>query len=140
MLQYALDTDHVTLYEYFHPFVYARVAAQRLLGTVGISIVTVEESLRGRLSALAQARNGPTRILRYAKLEDTLRLSQSFPILPYDQSAENYVQQLLAQRLRIGTQDLKIASIALANNLTLLTRNRRDFARIPGLQIDDWSV
>jgi tRNA(fMet)-specific endonuclease VapC len=35
---------------------------------------------------------------------------------------------------------LKIAAVALANNIVLLTRNRRDFSRIPGLRIDDWSV
>jgi tRNA(fMet)-specific endonuclease VapC len=43
-------------------------------------------------------------------------------------------------RLKVGTQDLKIAAIALAYNIVLLTRNRRDFGRIPGLRIDDRSV
>lgn len=34
--------------------------------------------------------------------------------------------------------DLKIASITLVNNATLLTRNRSDFDRVPGLQTEDW--
>ena len=34
--------------------------------------------------------------------------------------------------------DLKIASIALANDSTLLTRNTNDFQRVPGLRIEDW--
>jgi tRNA(fMet)-specific endonuclease VapC len=36
--------------------------------------------------------------------------------------------------------DLRIAAIAIANQMTLLTQNTVDFERIPGLQIDDWLV
>jgi tRNA(fMet)-specific endonuclease VapC len=61
-----------------------------------------------------------------------------FPIVPYDQPAEDCFQQL--HTIRIGTQDRKIGAIALANQLVLVTRNRRDFARIPGLVLEDWSV
>lgn len=34
--------------------------------------------------------------------------------------------------------DLKIASIALANDATVLTRNARDFGKVPNLRIEDW--
>lgn len=43
------------------------------------------------------------------------------------------------ESLYFGVQDLKIAAITLSQNATLLTRNYRDFKRIPRLQLDDWS-
>lgn len=40
----------------------------------------------------------------------------------------------------IGPFDGMIASVALAHNLTVLTRNVREFSRVPGLQVEDWST
>jgi tRNA(fMet)-specific endonuclease VapC len=65
---------------------------------------------------------------------------RQFPVVPFDQAAEDRFQQLWSLRLCIGTSDLKIAAITLVNNLILVTRNRRDFGRIPGLKLDDWSA
>jgi tRNA(fMet)-specific endonuclease VapC len=139
MLRFLFDTDHLTLYEHGHSPLLQRVG-RLAFGELGVCAVTVEESFRGRLAALAQARDGATRIRRYGKLLATISLLQRFLLVPYDQASEDQFQHLLAQRLRIGSQDLKIAAIALAHNLTVLTRNRRDFARVPGLALDDWSV
>ena len=117
-------------------------SAQRLalqpVGAVGTGVVTVEESLRGRLAQLARAGDGPTSIYAYGLLVEALLDFAQFPILPYNQPAEDWFQQL--RPIRIGTQDRKIAALALANQLILVTRNRRDFTRVPGLVLEDWSV
>ena len=42
--------------------------------------------------------------------------------------------------LRVGTMDLRIASIELASGMTVLTRNLVDFGRVPHLTVDDWTV
>jgi tRNA(fMet)-specific endonuclease VapC len=139
MLQFLLDTDHLTLFQYGHSRLYSHIQAQAQ-DAVGLAVVTVEESLRGRLAALAKANDGGTRIARYAKLLDTLDLLNNFPIVPFDQAAESHLQRLRTLRLRIGSQDLKIAAITLANNLRLVTRNKQDFGQIPGLVCEDWSV
>jgi tRNA(fMet)-specific endonuclease VapC len=139
MLRFLFDTDHLTLYHHRHPQLMHRMEMQPP-DAVGVSAVTAEESMRGRLAALSRARNGPMRILQYRHLLESLNLLSQFIQVPYDQASENHFQQLRTSRLKVGTQDLKIAAIALANNLILLTRNRRDFGRIPGLSLDDWSV
>jgi tRNA(fMet)-specific endonuclease VapC len=137
MLRYLLDTDHLTLFQRGHAPVARRVALEPP-DAIGISVVTIEESLRGRLAQLARAGDVPARIKQYMLLEQSIQLFAQFPIVSYDQDAETNFQQLRA--LRMGTQDRKIASIALAAQLILVTANRRDFARVPGLVLEDWSV
>jgi tRNA(fMet)-specific endonuclease VapC len=67
-----------------------------------------------------------------------------FISLPFDdQSAIIYGQiraQLVASGTPIGPNDLLIASIALANNLILVTHNTREFIRVEGLRLEDWEI
>jgi tRNA(fMet)-specific endonuclease VapC len=139
MLRFLLDTDHLTLLDHAHPLVMQHIAMQSS-GDAGLPVVTVEEYVRGRLAALAQAKDGATRILRYSWFAETLELIQQYPIIRFDQTAEDQYQHLRVMRLRIGTRDQKIAAIALANKVTLVTRNQRDFGQVPGLILVDWSV
>ncbi len=78
----------------------------------------------------------------------TLRVQQAFLVqfqsLPFDDQAGlihgRIRAQLTAAGTPIGPYDLQIAAIALANNLTLVTHNTREFRRVEGLQIEDWEA
>ena len=64
--------------------------------------------------------------------------------MPFDdQSAIIYGQiraGLAAYGTPIGPNDLLISSIALANNLILVTHNTREFSRVEGLRLEDWEI
>jgi tRNA(fMet)-specific endonuclease VapC len=76
----------------------------------------------------------------YGKLNETLDFYRTKTVLDFNAAAATQFQQLLRQKIRTGTQDLRIASIALAVGGTVVTRNQRDFQRVPGLSIEDWSI
>lgn len=59
-------------------------------------------------------------------------------ILPFDDPAADQFESLRQAKVRIGTMDLKIASIALVHDATLPSANARDFEQVPGLRVEDW--
>jgi len=61
-------------------------------------------------------------------------------VLDFTQAAFDQFSALRQQRIQVGSQDLRIAAITLANAATLVMRNTRDFAQVPGLVIEDWSA
>jgi len=63
-----------------------------------------------------------------------------FTILQYDAKSDDIYESLKAQRVRIGTQDLRISSDVLSCDGILLTRNLQDFEKVPGLKIQNWSI
>ncbi len=69
---------------------------------------------------------------------------QPFAGLPFDDLAADRFARLRrdleSQGTMIGPYDLQIAAIALANALTLVTHNTKEFSRVPGLILEDWEV
>jgi tRNA(fMet)-specific endonuclease VapC len=139
MPQFLFDTDHLTLFDRGHPKLQARMA-QQPPDVVALCAPPWWEALRGRMASVAKHLNGPALIVAYSDLIRTTQVLQLFPLADYDQAADHEYQRLRALGLRIGTQDLRIASVALAQHLTVLTRNSRDFGLVPGLTIEDWST
>ena len=75
-------------------------------------------------------------------LERVDRFCGVFESLPFDDAAAVHYGSVRAQLKRegrpIGTNDLMIASIALAANAELVTRNLEEFQRVPGLDVSSW--
>lgn len=138
-MSFLLDTDHVSLDQRGHPRVRARVQAAGP-EQVAISVITVEEQMRGWLAAIRAATTPDARATAYQRMRMAVEYFASFTMLDYTAQMDALVIDLRKQGLRIGTQDLRIAAVTLANAATLVTRNTRDFAQVPGLLIEDWSA
>jgi len=106
-----------------------------------VPIVVAEEIVRGRLHAIRQAETGKGRITleqAYHFLEHTLQDLGQVTILSYTAQAETLFQQWRQQKLRVATHDLRIAAICVVHSATLISRNRQDFERVPGLSVEFW--
>ena len=107
-----------------------------------VAIITVEEILRGRLAMIRKFQSGgsPAQLLlSYGHLSQTVVSFFDLTILPYTPPAHEHYLRLKSQKIRIGTRDLRIASIALAHDATLITRNRRDYELVPNLELEVWN-
>lgn len=73
-------------------------------------------------------------------MERILRDFKVLPIILFDKNAANIFDNLQSRRIQLSTMDLRIASIARSRGLILLTRNNKDFSKVPGLLIEDWTI
>jgi tRNA(fMet)-specific endonuclease VapC len=93
------------------------------------------------LAGISRAATKPERLaVAYENLRKTLLYFCSVNLLNFDDAAYNCYQSLLQQKIQIGTQDLRIAAIALANQATVVTRNKKDFSKVSDLALEDWIV
>lgn len=73
------------------------------------------------------------------KAFDTDVALRPVPLLAYSSDAETLFQQWRRGRVRGSTHDLRIAATCAARGVTLISRNRRDFERVPGLVVEFWT-
>ncbi len=140
---FILDTDHLTVIQRRSEPAYSSLYARLRYtppGEVCTTIVSVEEQMRGWLSVISRAKRIEQEIASYRKLHDLLSFFGSIPVLDLDEAAAERLLQLRRLRLRLGSMDLKIAAIAHSREAILLSRNLVDFRRVPGLQVEDWTL
>lgn len=139
MKLYIFDTDIAGFVQEEHPKVINRIAALADEDTFATTVVTFGEDLSGWLPACRRAADGASRAKAYQRLIDGLDFYREMIVIPFDEVAAKILDQLKAQKIRVGTNDLAIAAITLSVNGILVTRNLVDFERIPGLVVEDWT-
>lgn len=138
MIRFVMDTDMFTLFSHQHATVVTKV--DELLSEIAVTTVTVEEQYGGWFSKLKQSRDPADYAKISRRIATTTRLLALFEISSMTEPAIARFDTLLKLKLNIGRMDLRIAAIALELNATIATRNMRDFGRVPGLTVVDWSV
>ena len=141
-MKYLLDTDHLSVlqkstgrdYEYLS----ARMA-QIPISDFGISIVTVHEQFLGSHTYISRTRTIRDLVKGYEFMTRLVGNIKTIPVAPFDDSASMLFDNFQSQGVKVATMDLRIAAIACSRRLILLTRNHRDFVKVPGLNIEDWT-
>jgi tRNA(fMet)-specific endonuclease VapC len=135
-----LDTDHLSVFtderDARHSSLNTRL--QAAAEPVACTIVSVEEVLRGWLAVIHRLRDVHRQVPAYLRLREVFDVLNDWQVEPFDERAADQFARLRLQRVRIGTMDLKIASIALVDDALLITANLRDFSQVPGLRFENW--
>lgn len=134
---YLLDTDSTSLAFYHNAVILSRI--QNALAPVRLSSIAAEEFLKGALGLINRQRDKPGEAAAHALLRQTLEEVCRYEVLAYDDEAARVFTSFPSQVKRIGTQDCRIAASAISRGWIVVTANRKDFSRIPGVQFEDWS-
>lgn len=134
-----LDTDHLAELDR------GSAAGDRLFrrldavdDDVVTTIISAEEQLRGWLSQINRLRDPMRQVEAYRRLQGRLDFFASWTLLPWDEPAAGRFERMRREGVTIGTMDLKIACITMVQGGKLLSRNLRDFERVPGLTVESW--
>jgi tRNA(fMet)-specific endonuclease VapC len=136
-----LDTDHLTLLKYPDSPRCATLVARMEASPdpeIGTTIISAEEQFRGWLAVIARSRNVARHVGPYRELGELFSFLQRWTVVLFDEAAAVEFSRLRGAGVRIGTMDLKIASITLVHGALLLSANLADFRLVPGLRVENW--
>jgi tRNA(fMet)-specific endonuclease VapC len=132
-VSYLLDTSVCVAVLRGNEVVGARVRAEYAAG-LAVSAITLAELWHGALKSAHP-------VLIRAEVDHFLGPLVMFPF--EESAADAYAgarTHLEARGTPIGERDLLIAATALAHGMTVVTMNTREFGRVPGLAVEDWSA
>ena len=136
----AFDTDVLTAILLGNPALVERAAAIPVREQA-VPVIVIEEIMRGRLNVIRQAEAGRANVNiahAYELFEETFTDFRRIQVLSYTSQADALYQQWRQQGIRIATHDLRIAATCVAHAGILISRNRLDFERVPGLRVEFW--
>ncbi len=132
MLKYMLDTN-IVIYTIKNRPAQVRETFKRHDGQMCVSAVTLGELIYGAEKSSQPERN----------LADIEGLIARLEVLPFEEQASTHFGQLRAELYRIGQPigpyDMMIAGHARAKGLILVTNNVKEFERVPGLRLENWT-
>lgn len=136
---YVLDTDVVVHLQEGHERLTAKLQ-QSEEWEIYTTVVTKAEILRGRSDFLLKAADSGQLLRAQSWLVDSEKQLANLAILMLTNRALEQLSKLEGKRGlgRVGRADLLIACIALAHDAVLVTRNSKDFVRIPNLKLENW--
>ena len=140
---FVLDTDHLVILQKRSGADFAnllRRLSQYEPSAFFVTIVSFHELIGGWQQYLSKATSSDGVVRGYRKLETVIGDFAKAQVLPFSAAAAHIFDDLRKQRVRVATMDLRIGSVAIANRMTILTRNTVDFQRIPNLSFEDWTV
>ena len=134
-----LDTDMFTLAYYRRADVAERIAERRVTDSVELSIVTRLQVLNGRIASVLKAADAAHLTRAIEMLAESEGFLATFEIARYTDDAGVLFDTVVAEKKfkKIGLADRLIACIA--HDATLVTRNTKDFAIVPGLKLENWA-
>ncbi len=107
-----------------------------------VPVIVIEEIMRGRLNVIRRAEAGRSKVSvdrAYELFEQTFSDLRRVRILSYTAEAEAAYAAWRQQGIRVSTHDLRIAATCVVHEVRLISGNRRDFERVPGLRVEFWT-
>lgn len=134
MSEHLLDTDILSFYMKGDQSV--KDYAEQYLARIGFTYLTITEITYYEVRAGLEYVRATKKLQLFEDFVTTCRIVKLTP-RSLDTSASRY-GQLRRAGIQIGTPDLLIAGIAIANNFVLVTNNEKHYKPIAGLQIANW--
>jgi len=142
-MKYLLDTDHLSILQRQTGKDYINLVARMAhhpLSDFAVSIITFHEQILGCHAYINRDRTLDNVVKGYEIMARLVSDFKTLPIISFDSGAAKTFEQLQPQQIQLAKMDGRIAAIALYRELILLTRNHRDFNKVAGLAIEDWTI